>query len=175
MSPGCYANKYSKSVFQVQSLISFFKAHTITLGVLWVANNLIRRLLAAEILLVHSRRDADSYGIRGAQNVFLGLELRRLLVVKSYEKPTLLLLISAVRANFGLRLDEHAFRFENFLVEVGLPLSQRIIPVQILVLKLRQDLFQVLAFHSFGHGLETTAVLSQIDSYHLALLVLLDL
>ena len=81
----------------------------------------------------------------------------------------------AVINKLRLRLDEHAFRFENFLVEVGLPLSQRIIPVQIFVLKLRQDLFQVLAFHSFGHGLETTAVSSQIDSYHLALLVLLDL
>ena len=91
---------------------------------------IIEGWVAAEICLVQSRRDeAGSQLIRQTQDVVLALELMHLVLVKSYGKPALLLYRITKRTTRRLRLEKQASRFENFPVEVGLPLSQRIIPL----------------------------------------------
>ena len=90
---------------------------------------IIEGWVAAEICLVQSRRDAASHLLRQTQDVVLALELMHLVLVKSYEKPALLLYRITKRTTRRLRLEKQASRFENFPVEVGLPLSQRIIPL----------------------------------------------
>ena len=90
---------------------------------------IIEGWVAAEICLVQSRRDAASHLLRQTQDVVLALELIHLLRVKSYGKPALLLFRLSERTTSRLRLEKQASRFENFPVEVGLPLSQRIIPL----------------------------------------------